>query len=426
MEKIADMFTLNGFIRLRANSYNNFDLDEDVKEDNHNDFIDIRSFLSLKVQSNAWSAVVSIDVAGNDFNDGALLGNEDPGKNGRIELDLRHAYIQYKKDLMLRLGRQPARLGHGIVANIVRDMAKVGWGFQRFGLTGIYVKGAEGITQTTASTRNSRRVLGASNGADQDLDAFGLALNAPSLLEKRLSLQLYTMRKFDTTDNNRYAEHMLVGLSADGALFQDFSYQLEANYMGGKTANGAQGATANERADIEAVMVYADGTYNYGNFFGGVAFGFGSGDNDPTDREFNNFPSFFMDETGFTYTYIFSDDLHGYDGRSSDNGFGSGFANVTWIQAHCKYLWRQLTIEGSYTYLRATKSQLVGSGPLGLSPTTSSSRSRDIGDEIDAHLSYDFDEHVRVYIKAGIFFPGRIYGNADSAVKSEAGLEFRF
>ena len=426
LEHLLRGVNFEGYIRLRGNAYINFDLDSDDRRDRRNDFVDLRGHLTLEVEREKISGAVSMDVAGNDFNDGAVLGYDDPGRNRPVDVGLRYLYLEYRGVPFIRIGRQPGRLGHGIASNIIRDMLKVGLRFDRFGVTGVWVKGAEGDTQTAEDTPTSRRVLGAANGDDQDLDAYGVVMDAASRTEK-WEVQFYALRKFDTTDDDRYTEHLLVGLSADWNPFDGFSLLFEANYLGGDTAAGAQGAAVDERAEIDAAMFYIDGTYNHGRLSAGAAFGAGTGDNDPSDRKLKNFQNFFMDETGFHYTYIFSDDIHGYDGRTSDIGRGSGFANISWAQIHLEYSLDRLSFGGSYTLMRATVGQFEGSGPLGTASATSGERTKDVGYELDARLSYDIiDKSARVYAMAGVFFPGKIYGDADRASKAELALEYRF
>ncbi len=185
-------------------------------------------------------------------------------------------------------------------------------------------------------------------------------------------------------------------------------------------------------------MIYADGTYDFDSplikgdrgllFSAGLSFGMGSGDNNPNDKMQENFQNLFMDEIGFHYTYIYSDDIHGYDGKSSDVERGSGFANTTWVQIHgsinpIEYL----IIEGSYTYLYASKEQLEGTGPLGNGTAVSNSKTREIGQELDLKAYYSINDNTGIKFFGGVFFPGSIYGrNADSALKGEVGIEYKF
>ena len=165
----------------------------------------------------------------------------------------------------------------------------------------------------------------------------------------------------------------------------------------------------------------------------GLRFGRGSGDDDPNDRRQENFENLFMDETGFTYTFIFSDDLHGFTGRGVDLRRGSGFANVTFAQPYLQFRpTPALNVFGSYTFLQATKAQAEGAGVLGpgAAPRPGAApirRTRNIGHEVDVLIDYDVDGAVRLFAYGGVLFPGSIFGRAaDNVWKVEIGAEFRF
>lgn len=165
----------------------------------------------------------------------------------------------------------------------------------------------------------------------------------------------------------------------------------------------------------------------------GIRVGRGSGDADPTDRRQQNFENLFMDETGFTYTFLFSDDLHGFAGRAADLRQGAGFANVTMLQPYVQIRPAAgSNVFASYTYLRATEAQPEGTGVLGalrgIRPDGERFRlTHDIGHELDVLVDYDADPSVRLFGYGGIFWPGRIFpGAAGTAWKLEIGTEFRF
>ncbi len=423
LEAIVDSLSIEGRIRIRGNSYNNLDLNKGDRKDNRNDFVDLRSYIILRAGRDNWSGVAGLDLAGDDFNDGVVLGNDDPGKNRQIDVGVRYLYLDYRNHFILRIGRQPARVGHGIASNIIRDMFKVGWDFGRFDIVLVWVKGAEGDSQA-GDVPTTRRILGGGTGDDQDLDAFGVVMNTS--LSEGGNLQFYLIRKFDTTEEKKHTEHMLAGLSGSGVVLRNLLLKFEFNYLGGRTPKGMEGSPPDRRADIEALMLYLDGTYSYNHLSGGIAFGYGSGDNNPSDGVLRNFQNFFIDETGFHYTYLFSDDIHGYDGRSADTGRGSGFANITWLGFRLGYSIRGLKIGGSYTYLMATRCQKEGSGPLGDGSPLSSSMTRDVGYEMDGDIYYTVNDTVNIGLRGGVFFPGRIYRYRDVASKMELTVEYRF
>jgi hypothetical protein len=176
-------------------------------------------------------------------------------------------------------------------------------------------------------------------------------------------------------------------------------------------------------------LIYLDGNFNVGkNYKVGLSFGRGSGDDDPTDNFNRNFGSLFMDETGFTYTNLYADDVHGYDGTNASVGRGAGFANTTFAQLHGEVRPNErLRLELSYTWLRVTEPQPVGSGVLGLKPPTGAGVTKHIGSELDFDADYSLTKDTRLFLRSGFFFPGRIFGvSASSAQKIELGVETSF
>jgi hypothetical protein len=101
-----------------------------------------------------------------------------------------------------------------------------------------------------------------------------------------------------------------------------------------------------------------------------------------------------------------------------------------------------LAFHASWTFLRAVRRQIEGSGPLGLSfagrgnygldpnmrvDATGTKRTRDIGHELDFSAEYLASSHVRLPLNFGVFRPGDIFGQgARTAVKFDLGVEYRF
>lgn len=422
-KKWADV-DLNGYLRVRGFASSNLDLDKNVKTDNEQDYFDIRSYITLKVKRDAFTGVITLDIAGDEFNDGSIFGNSDPGRVSIMDVTTQQAYLQYNGPFFLSVGRQHAQLGHGIIASINRDSARIGKRFDDTIVTAVYVKGSE---VEDAAKPTSQRALNATGGDDNDLDAYGIVAKKKI---GNLEGQLYYIQVADSTDDKKFHEKRYLGLTLDGKVFDRVAIKFEAEYLGGETPGKGtvQGTVDGERADYEAHMVYLDATYESGPASFGASFGRGSGDNDSTDRKLKNFESLYYNENGYTYNYIYSDDIHGYDGQTSTLGRGAGFANTTFVQLHGTYKpIEKFVVGGSYTYLLATEEQKEGAGVLGTTSTASTSKTNNIGQEIDLSASYDLTKEARVYALGGVFMPGDIFGsNADNAQKGEIGIEFRF
>lgn len=422
-KKWADI-DLNGYLRVRGFASSNLDLDKDVKTDNNQDYFDIRSYVTLKVKKDDFTGVVTLDIAGDEFNDGAIFGNGDPGRLSIMDVTTQQVYLQYNGPFYFSIGRQPAQLGHGIIASINRDSVKIGKKLGDVGVTGVYVKGSE-VEDTAKPT--SQRALNAANGDDNDLDAYGIVAKRKF---GNLEGQVYYIQVADSTEDNKFHQKRYLGITLDGKVLEKLAIKFEADYLGGDTPGKGtiQGTVDGERADYEANMLYLDATYEANRSAVGLGIGRGSGDKNPTDKKLKNFESLYYNENGYTYNYIYSDDIHGYDGLTSTLGRGAGFANTTFMQIHGTFKpLEKLTLGGSYTYLLATEKQTEGTGPLGTATATSASKTNNIGQEIDLSASYDLSKASRVYALGGVFMPGDIYGSsADNAQKGEIGIEYRF
>ncbi|MBI1927961.1 alginate export family protein [Candidatus Poribacteria bacterium] len=409
---------LSGFLRMRATGEMNFDLNDADDSDKAVDFFDARSYLTLEVIRKPFNLVFSLDLAGNEFNDGTVLGNENPTVLREFNPDLRHLYLQYNGFLTFSLGRQPAQAGHGIVSHIIRDSFRTSKKVGSVTFVFNVIKGGENITEIPGGAKP--RALNHPTGADDDLDAFHFVTAFRP--KENFGGKIEILWQRDTSPNDRFPEKLFIDINADGKIGHHFDYAAELALLRGQTPDLGRG-----RLDNEAFLIYADGTYHFRRFSGGLSFGLGSGDDEKNDDKQKNFQNLFMDETGFHYTNLFSDDIHGYDGTPASLGRGSGFANVTFLQPHVSVqLMDDLWLKASYTRLIATQDQIKGTGPLGNLTATSTAETRDIGDEIDLNLDYKIDANANWFLKLGAFFPGEIYGSGtDNAFKAEAGIGYR-
>jgi hypothetical protein len=168
----------------------------------------------------------------------------------------------------------------------------------------------------------------------------------------------------------------------------------------------------------------------------GATFGFGSGDNNPQDGTNRNFDNLFTDETGFRYNFLFSDDIHGFNGRGFDSRRGSGFTNVTFAQPYAIVRPRpDLQAKFAWTLLRASVAQPAGTGVLGSRPllhpalsynqTPVGGPTKDIGQEFDVLLDY-FTARFASSPTSACSSPVASAPFQDHALKYEVGIEYRF
>lgn len=410
---------VSGYLRIRGTGEFNFDLDDATRADRAVNFFDVRSHVILEIKRKPFSAVFSLDLAGDDFNDGAVFGSENPAFTRDFDTKIRHVWIQYDGILHARLGRAPAGAGHGIVTHTIRDAFRV-WrevGPATFSLN--LIKGSEDLVTAPGSAKP--RALNPPTGEQDDLKAFHFFTEVKVGGDSKARFEV--LGQLDSSPNDRFPEKLYLDLNAGGKLGSRVRYAIEFAYMGGKTSDFGRG-----RLDNRAYMVYLDGAYERGILSPGFRFGLGSGDDDPTDGRQENFQNLFVDEVGFRYTNIFGDDIHGFDGTAASFANGSGFANVTFFQPYLGVRpLPALSLTGSLTFLLATEDRVEGTGPLGERPATGSQRSSEIGQEINVNATYKVDRQVSLFAFLGWFIPGRVYGTgADDAQKAEVGVEFAF
>lgn len=89
-----DDIQIHGLVRPRFNFYDDLiTLGRDTtapnfreKDDRGVYFFDLRAWLSLSLLGKSWGLVIKMDLAGNDFNDGGMLGNDTDVANSNLGL----------------------------------------------------------------------------------------------------------------------------------------------------------------------------------------------------------------------------------------------------------------------------------------------------------------------------------------------------
>jgi hypothetical protein len=436
------------------------------KDDTRLRFSTMRGYVTSAIKRGPFMAVLSIDYAGDQFNDGVLLGNDSGplGAAGQRQwlVNPQLYYLQYDGWAQVRLGRQYAHVGNGIVGHIPRDMitASRHW-TERFSTQVSYVYGATGrsipnqtgpifqpqgsgvnaINQTTQSKINDVA------GKEESLEGVMLIFNYNPQPMNRL--QLFVWKMFDTTVEGVNKQNQYIDVNGSGRLGR-MDYAFELAHLSGTTPviSGSAGGNPGTREDNRAYLAYLDLRYmlpseilrvNKEDALSlGATFGFGSGDNKPNDGKNTNFDSLFVDETSFRYNFLFSDDVHGFNGRGFDTRRGSGFSNITFLQPYVIVKpTDKFQAKVAWTYLWASVAQPAGTGALGPQPvlsqalafnTTAVGRpTKDVGQEFDVLMDYFVNPYARVFSYFGMFLPGRIYAPfADTALKYEMGIELRF
>ncbi len=455
--------TVSGFARIEGTTEHHFDLGSNPGA--ANSFYDMRGWLTSRIARGSAALHLDVNYAGNDFSDpeGGIFGNafdatSTPGgpavvRTRGFDLSIRHLYLSYDGFVEASAGRMPSRIGHGITIQTIRDSAKISKRFGPVSMTGVLVKGGE--TQPNSTTPG---VL--ADTSDNDLDAFGLVVNyhLPStrrmvvkqldsasglIVEGRQQLQFAVMKQVDSTFDERFPEKLLFDFNGDFSL-GPWSYAFEVAYLGGRTPRATSLGLG--RRKNRAWMGYVKGRYRFDSphTFLSLALGSGSGDNQGSDRQ-RDFQSFFMNAIGFHLANIYGNDIHGFDTfqpgsrKGADgNNAGAGFANTSFVQAAAGIapfgdFYPGLSLQGVFTYLRATRKQLVGEGVLmggidGFSAVAgTAATSNDIGWELDINARDQFIKPMAAYFRFGWFRPGLIFGNSRrDAIKFQGGIDYGF
>ena len=426
---------------------------EQLHEYGHTSFFNHRSSFAFRVvRPQRWNANLEMDLLGSDFNDGALLGAEPTGTLGaagmrQASIKVRRIWIEYNRWVRVQVGRLAMRFGNGILANINRDGVRVFKNLNpRVQLVGVWFRGSQGSTIGESGDVNVddkggvQVVVNPLGGSNDALNAVIVMMNYQPVTNHRVQLA-YVIKQWEGTFDERQPEKVFVDLNGGGTVRRLFTYAWEAAYQGGKSPRSPIVGT---RLRNEAFLLFGTGSYRLpddvagGRLTFGVTGGFGTGDDNPRDGRQKSIQTLFVDETGYEYTVIYSDDILGYNGSAASLNNTQGFANTKFVQpsvlvqAH-----RDLSARITYTFLRAHKAQLEGTGPLGngrfgvdpflVFPATSTVKTQEIGHEIDLHVNYVVDKNVSLFTRVGRFVPGAIFGTGTHNVyKVESGLEFRF
>ncbi len=458
-----DDLQIHGSIRPRLNVYDNLiALGRDTtspdfagRDDANLYFFDLRAWLDLRFRAGTWGAGFRLDLAGNDFNDGGMLGNDTDVAGSNLGLgpaglrdfdaDLGQAWVSYENaHWKAELGRLPYSLAHGILTRIQRDSLRVTRKEGAFSATAAWVFGGQGGRAVDAD----EGLTGDDSGVKFTTGSIGEFNTFSFLTQYAVSpafrTSLFAAKQLDSTRDDRFTEKLFFDVagfySSDGVEFS-----CEGIYMGGK---GARSATLGERPALHAYSGFALLRVPLAEtgLKPGMAGGVGSGDNTPLNDRQTSIESLFVDEIHYAYTYVYADDIHGYNGSSLSLRRAAGFANTWFVQPSLRWtLDAAFDLTLSYTYLRAVRAQPEGTGPLGpflgtapgrgnfgLDPlmrvdASGTHRTHDVGNEIDLAAEYRASTFVRVNANVGLLLPGDIFGDdAHSALKIDLGVEFKF
>jgi hypothetical protein len=215
----------------------------------------------------------------------------------------------------------------------------------------------------------------------------------------------------------------LVALGVTGSYTdteRGLSLNAEADLLSGK--DNVEGSTIDalqltdiNNGDLGGYNLYLEVTARVAPALdvGGV-FGRGSGDDDWTSGSGNVNK---LGTAGFFYvTEVWEDSIMPDEEGISPQGLGApnvrGYReleNTTLLQANAKFsLLRDVSVFGSYTYLRATDA--IHAWTADSVTTVGAASSSDIGQEIDWKLDVKLYPQLALGFRGGVFFPGEASG----------------
>lgn len=438
---------VHGYNRVRVMSNFNYDLDAAAVTDNWLFFTDMRGWLGVEAGWDRAKLVVSTDLAGTDFDEGAIMGFDSSARQRPMQVMLRHLYLDYampELGMTAIVGRQPARLGLGLVSAINRDAFKLTRALGDLGplaksaLTVSAIRGGKGNTlwpdhlpAPSANVTIQKGMSGAVQGAPitndpdgswHELGTYVLAYSAAPLGQR---VQAFFAQQIDMSQAAVYPSKRYLDINGDTNI-GPVAMGLEGVWLSGV---GPAAASTGQRPDLRSYALFGTMRYTHEALDFGFVVGRGGGDNDATDNVNNGFQSLFIDEQSPAYNQLFGDDIHGFDGTDASIGRGAGLNNVTFLQPNVTWhLSPDVTANLGYTYHLASVPQRVGAGVMGLAPTTNTDTTSDIGSELDARVSWKIGP-TNLYGAAATFVPGGIYakpGFANAAHKLEIGTEVKF
>ena len=412
-----EKFAIDGFVRFRGNRYYNFDLNQQGEEDNVRDYMSVRSFVNMGVKQGDFNALLSLNLAGSEFDDGFFWGSEEGAPLQPWNTSIQYLVLDYNGIVDARLGRMPAIIGNSIVGHSTQDGLRIRKDINDFSMTGYWFKGDEVLRSNPDEL--SLFVYSDSTGGARDLDV--LMVPVEWRVNPVSKIEFVFARQFDSRPDQGFPEKMYFDLNLTTTIDR-ITYDAEFAVLRGETPFDPFSL---QRNSFQAYMLYLSTYYQQDNAGIGWSVGYGSGDRDPLDGIDNNFQSLFLDETGYHFTHIFSDDLHGYTGSSGDLARASGFGNVTFFQVHGSMQPRQaLTLRAYATLLRASQARDRGTGIFGTN--TSEDLTRKIGYEVDLMSEYQLTDFSSLFLSAGLFVPGEVFAYQDLAYKITTGVAIWF
>ena len=412
--KGSTQITIGGDIRFRGEFAKNLSdqLDEGSGNDDHVAYIDNRVRIKLDVKvTDATSGRIHIEHGGKWAKDGTdnAKGVYQVGNYVKTDsFDLVEAWIQHNfGPVGIKVGHMPLALGN----KLFFDHRKEGDdAIVLFGKAGENVHWAV----LTAKFRES------DTGLNDDANAYVALVN-------------YKGGSFNFGGDIAYVDDQSgsVGSATIGSAVHLWNLGLRGDInVAGITIRGdvelqtgkikdSNGAvcTAGDDCDFKGYAFLLGADYKLGNTKISAEFGYGSGDDDSTDSDYETFVTSLSIVQYNTYVY-------GY--RTADTALGNGagqtgISNLMYFSLGASSkLSKDLSVKGAIYYLKAVEDVSINGGTA----------DDDLGWEIDAKVTYNLDRNLKYWIEAGYFIVGDAYNNAsddsDNMYSFRHGIQLSF
>jgi len=452
-------FDFSGRYKVRLNARDNLDLGNAAQSWQFDDsvYFDQRFQLRIDAEYAPFTAVLVFDKGNFVFD----WKEDSEGTLDRWSTFLtvnpalvRELYVQYTGDFVLKAGRHNMVVGNGgIVLEGPVDALKLTYPvgetpLGRMAAGAAYVAVAGGFKdyvefrKTGPPAGDRSAVLGAQNHLHAGL------LNLDVRPGRGLTLQPYLLKAFDTgqygdpdlnldkdfdvttTPRDGDFEPMWLGVALSGKA-GDLSYSGDLIYLGG---------TFTRSRDLSAYALMLRGDQRLGavgplaSLSVGLEFGRGSGNTaeEKLSRtgDVNDFIGLFLCRERRKFGNIFSEDL-----RAGFFLADSSLANVTFLRAILDFEpVAHVKVNASVARLWTTEAVFRGWGPVGdwsRGASVTTSKTRDIGWEVDLNLDFPIRKRLRGFAELGYFIPGAVYrlargGQPRPALEIVVGSEFEF
>ncbi|RJQ56990.1 MAG: hypothetical protein C4526_00395 [Nitrospiraceae bacterium] len=338
---------------------------------------------------------VNLETGSDDKSDTYTWGCANPETKGiyqegnckKGELRVLEAFIQHEgKGLLgmpagIKIGHMPIKLGRGLFLN-----------HSKFGEDAInlFINPSDNLSVEFVAVKVTE---GGSSNADDDSDAYALILNSKAGAVN-VGGDVTFLRDKDLSGDDG-TDLWNIAVRADSKI-NDIKVYGEFDLQTGKFKS----ATSNK--DFSGIAGVLGANMKVGDFGVNAEVGYGSGDDNTADNDYDQFVTAQHGSQKFTYIYDYRLATAATNAATgaSLNRTDTGIANTTYLKvgADAKPM-KDLKTALNLYWLKASEKVLLIDG----------TKEDDLGVEVDFNLAYQIDTNLEYFVEGGILFAGDIY-----------------